>query len=186
MGRIARFNRPETGGWPHSGDKQIRRDVCRRGIGRQQEAPSLYRTAADLESLLPLGPIIRLVKGAYQEPASIAFPRKRDVDKNYFLLARRMLSPEARRAGMQAAMATHDRTLIRLITEFAEGAVVPRSEVRFQMLYGIRRAEQLRLARDAWRSAVLIAYGSYWFPWFMRRLAERPANLWFVARNLIG
>ena len=144
----------------------------------------LYRTREDLESLIPLGPAIRLVKGAYKEPHTVAFPRKRDVDENYFKLAQRMLSEYARTRGVRAAFGTHDRALIARIAAHALSIGLSKDAFQFQMLYGIQRQEQLRLARDGWRSTVLIAYGSYWFPWFMRRLAERPANVWFVARNL--
>lgn len=146
----------------------------------------LYRTANDLTALLPLGPAIRLVKGAYKEPPDRAFPRKRDVDENFFALAKQLLSDEARRAGVRAAIATHDRKLIGRAIEYAESGRLPKNSFEFQMLYGIQRAEQYRLAREGWRSIVLIAYGSYWFPWFMRRLAERPANVLFVVRNLLS
>lgn len=144
----------------------------------------LYRTAADLESLLPLGPAIRLVKGAYREPSDIAFPRKKDVDENFFKLATRLLSADARRARVRAAMATHDCHLIARIQEHAVASGLGKHDVEFQMLYGIQRGEQLRMAREGWRSIVLIAYGAYWFPWYMRRLAERPANVLFVVKNL--
>jgi proline dehydrogenase len=143
----------------------------------------LYRTKVDLENLLPLGAAIRLVKGAYREPREVAFPRKRDVDENFFALTQRLLSPEARRAGVRVAIATHDRNLIRRVSDFTG---VEKTAYEFQMLYGIQRAEQLRLAREGHRSRVLISYGSYWYPWFMRRLAERPANLTFVMRNLFS
>jgi proline dehydrogenase len=145
----------------------------------------LRRTERDLLSLLPLGPAIRLVKGAYREPPELAFPRKRDVDANFFALARRLLSEEARRNGVRAAMATHDRRLIRRIAEFAAASGIPPAETEFQMLYGIQRDEQRRLAREGYRMLVLISYGSFWFPWFMRRLAERPANLFFLVRHLV-
>jgi proline dehydrogenase len=146
----------------------------------------LYRTRADLEALLPLGPAVRLTKGAYNEPPGVAFPAKRSVDQNYFALAQQMLSPAARQAGSRAAFATHDRRLIQRISEFAAGSGLRRDDYEFQMLYGIQREEQLRLARDGYRSRVLISYGPHWYPWFMRRLAERPANVTFVLRNLIS
>jgi proline dehydrogenase len=146
----------------------------------------LYRTADDLAELMPLGPAIRLVKGAYKEPASIAFPRKRDVDENFFALTKTLLSEQARRAGVRAAIATHDVDLIRRIQELATSIGLAKESFEFEMLYGIQRAEQFRLAREGWRSTVLIAYGSYWFPWFMRRLAERPANVGFFLRNLFA
>jgi proline dehydrogenase len=146
----------------------------------------LYRTEKDLDTLIPLGASLRLVKGAYNEPAEIAFPKKNDVDENYFHLTQRLLSPEARRAGVRAAIATHDRTLIRRLTTWAAAQGIPNTQLEFQMLYGIQRAEQLRLAQEGYRSAVLISYGSFWFPWFMRRLAERPANILFLARNFFS
>ena len=146
----------------------------------------LYRTEKDLDTLIPLGASLRLVKGAYNEPAEIAFPKKNDVDENYFHLTQRLLSPEARRAGVRAAIATHDRTLIRRLTTWAAAQGIPNTQLEFQMLYGIQRAEQLRLAQEGYRSAVLISYGSFWFPWFMRRLAERPANVLFLARNFFS
>jgi proline dehydrogenase len=146
----------------------------------------LYRTEKDVASLISLGAAVRLVKGAYNEPAEIAFPKKSDVDENYFRLAQRLLGAEARSAGVRAAMATHDRRLIARIIEWSATQQIPKNELEFAMLYGIQRAEQLRLAREGYRSCVLISYGSYWFPWFMRRLAERPANVWFLARNLFS
>jgi len=145
----------------------------------------LYRTERDLLALLPLGPAIRLVKGAYREPPDRAFPRKRDVDANFFALAQKLLGAEARRNGVRAAIATHDRALIRRIADFAAASGIPRAETEFQMLYGIQREEQQRLAREGYRMLVLISYGSSWFPWFMRRLAERPANLLFLLRHLV-
>jgi proline dehydrogenase len=145
----------------------------------------LHRTREDLESLIPLGAAIRLVKGAYREPPEIALSLKKEIDENYFQLSRRLLSEEARRAGVRAAMGTHDPKLIRRIQEWAESNQLSRnSAVEFQMLYGIQRDLQLQLAREGWKSIVLIAYGDYWFPWFMRRLAERPANTLLVVRNL--
>ena len=146
----------------------------------------LYRTAKDVTDLIPLGPAIRLVKGAYKEPAHIAWRRKKDVDENYFALAKQMLSDEARAADLRAAFATHDRKLIQRILEYAESMRLDKNSYEFQMLYGIQREEQFRLARQGWKSIVLIAYGTYWFPWYMRRLAERPANVLFVLRNLFA
>jgi proline dehydrogenase len=146
----------------------------------------LYRTQKDLDSLIAIGAAVRLVKGAYNEPAEIAYPRKKDVDTSYMELAKRLLSPEARRAGVRAAIATHDRTIIASLIQWAAEQGVPKNRLEFQMLYGIQRAEQLRLAQEGYRSAVLISYGTFWYPWFMRRLAERPANVLFLARNFFG
>jgi proline dehydrogenase len=146
----------------------------------------LYRTADDLASLVPVGAAIRLVKGAYMEPRDRAFPRKKDVDENFFDLSKRLLGPEARAAGVETAIATHDLKLIRRIKDLAQALGLSKDSFQFQMLYGIQRAEQLRLAQEGWRSTALISYGTYWYPWYMRRLAERPANLWFVARSMFA
>jgi proline dehydrogenase len=144
----------------------------------------LHRTKGDVEKLIAAGAAVRLVKGAYREPPQIAIARKKDVDENYFALAQRLLSAEARINGVRAALATHDRELIAGIIAWADSEAVPRSSLEFQMLYGIQSAEQLRLAAAGFDSRVLIAYGAHWYAWFMRRLAERPANVWFVAKNL--
>lgn len=146
----------------------------------------LYRTGKDVESLIAMGAAVRLVKGAYSEPASIAYPKKEDVDENYFRLTQKLLSKEARSAGVRAAMATHDEMLIRRICGWREQEGIAKSGLEFQMLFGIRRGEQLRLAWEGYRTGVLISYGSFWFPWFMRRLAERPANVLFLARNFFS
>lgn len=146
----------------------------------------LRRTAADLESLLHLGPAVRMVKGAYREPPELAFPDKAEVDEQFFVLSTRLLSEEARRAGSWLAAGTHDRRLIARLQSWSAEHGLARDVFEFAMLFGIQRAEQLRLTRDGWRTRVLISYGSQWFPWYMRRLAERPANMLFVARSLFG
>ena len=106
------------------------------------------------------------------------------MDENYFQLAKTLLGQDARFEGIRAAIATHDRTLIQRVTAFANANQFPKNKLEFQMLYGIQRAEQLRLAAEGYRSIVLVAYGAFWFPWYMRRLAERPANVLFLLRNL--
>lgn len=146
----------------------------------------LYRTEADLASLIALGSGVRLVKGAYREPPERAFPKKSDVDQSFFRIAERLLSPEARAKGVRAIFGTHDAVLIRRIEELARSAKLPPESLEFQMLYGIRRQEQLRLAAAGYRFRVLISYGAAWFPWYMRRLAERPANILFVLRSLFA
>ena len=146
----------------------------------------LRRTEEDVRKLLPLGGALRLVKGAYNEPPEVAFPEKRDVDENYFRLAQALLGEHARRAGLRAAIATHDTHLIARIEAWAAANGLAKNQLEFQMLYGIQRAEQMRLAQEGCRSIVLVAYGKYWFPWYMRRLAERPANVWFLARNFFA
>jgi proline dehydrogenase len=145
----------------------------------------LRRSAADLESLLPLAPAIRLVKGAYREPPEIAYPKKADVDQNYFTLASRML--EAGRAdGTLTGIGTHDERLIDRLRLVIAERQVPRSRYEFEMLYGIQRPLQARLVREGAPLRVLISYGEFWFPWYMRRLAERPANVMFVAKSMLG
>lgn len=146
----------------------------------------LFRTAADLELLIAPGSGVRLVKGAYKEPPEKAFPKKADVDENYFRLAQRLLSPESRASGVRAIFGTHDAALIRRIEELARAEKLPPPALEFQMLYGIGRQEQLRLAAAGYRFRVLISYGAAWFAWYMRRLAERPANVLFVLRSLFG
>lgn len=146
----------------------------------------LRRTPADLESLLPLGAAIRLVKGAYAESADVAFAAKSDVDAAFFALTQRMFAADSIAAGNRPALATHDSRMIARIIQLSKTAKVPQSRFEFQMLYGIQRELQKQLARDGFAVNVLISYGTYWFPWYMRRLAERPANVWFVVRNIFG
>ena len=146
----------------------------------------LYRTKKDLAELLPLKPSIRLVKGAYNEAASVAFRRKADVDDNYFRLAEEMLRAKTAGQCVRAAFGTHDVPLIRRLADYVRAQGLPASELEVQMLYGIQRAEQERLAREGSRSIVLVAYGRYWYPWFVRRLAERPANVWFVLKSVVA
>jgi proline dehydrogenase len=144
----------------------------------------LYRTADDLASLLPLGGGIRLVKGAYREPSNIAYPRKKDVDENYFRLATQLLAATA--TGLRPVFGTHDRQLIDRILRHAEELRIARDAYEFHLLFGIQRDEQLRLAQAGHRVKTLISYGEQWFPWYMRRLAERPANLMFVAKSMFS
>jgi proline dehydrogenase len=146
----------------------------------------LYRTAEDLAALLPSGAAIRLVKGAYNELPGVAYPRKGDVDENFVRLAKRLLGAEARACGVRVGFGTHDLHLITRIRDFAEGAGVGKDAYEVQMLYGIRREDQGRLAASGHRVRILVSYGTDWFPWYMRRLAERPANLGFVLRSLVA
>jgi proline dehydrogenase len=146
----------------------------------------LHRTKDDLSKLLPMRPSIRLVKGAYNEPPEVAFPRKQDVDDNYFALAKEMLIAKKENRCVRAAFGTHDLALIRRISEFASMEGLAKAGLEVQMLYGIQRAEQERLANAGCTSIVLVSYGSCWYPWFVRRLAERPANLWFMLRNVFA
>ena len=162
--------------------RAIRADHPRFGVCLQSY---LHRTPDDLESLIPLGPAIRLVKGAYAEPPEIALPAKTDVDQAFFDQAVRMLAPDARAAGLRAGLATHDMALIRRIDEWAEANGVGTDAYEYQMLYGIADKEQRRLAAEDKGIRVLISYGVHWFPWYVRRLAERPANIGFVLRSML-
>ena len=146
----------------------------------------LYRTEKDVETLIPLGSAIRIVKGAYLEPPDVAFPKKADVDENFYRLCVRLLAPDAQKEGALLHIATHDTALAERLSSYLAHNRVPNSAYEFAMLYGIQRQQQLRLAREGQRLRVLISYGEYWFPWYMRRLAERPANVWFVAKNMFG
>ena len=146
----------------------------------------LHRSAVDIDKLALAGVAIRLVKGAYLEPPSVAIPHKRDVDDNYFKLATRLLTTSARAGGPMIHLATHDRVLIGRLETYIRTECIPDSIYEYAMLYGIQTALQERLAADGRHVRVLISYGANWFPWYMRRLAERPANVWFVARNLVG
>ena len=140
----------------------------------------LKRSESDVEKLLSEGIRIRLCKGAYKEPASIAFEKKEDVDANYIRLVKILL-----KSGIYHGLATHDENMIRAAQEFATRESVPHDGFEFQMLYGIRRDLQQRLVREGWRMRVYIPFGTEWYPYFMRRLGERPANVIFIARNLL-
>jgi proline dehydrogenase len=145
----------------------------------------LYRTEQDVESLVPLGAAIRMVKGAYLEPPEVAYPKKADVDERFHKLSCRLLAQDARQAGGLLHMATHDPVLVGRLVSFIDAQQVPSSAYEFAMLYGIQRPLQQKLVADKRPVRVLIAYGEYWFAWYMRRLAERPANVWFVVKNLL-
>jgi proline dehydrogenase len=140
----------------------------------------LRRSPDDLERVLPLQPNLRIVKGAYLEPASIALPEKRDVDLAYVRLVERGL-----RGGAYVAVATHDERIIRHVQAFAAREGVPGERYEFQMLYGVRPALQRSLAGQGYEVLVATPYGPDWYPYLMRRLAERPANLLFFLRNLV-
>jgi proline dehydrogenase len=146
----------------------------------------LHRTHTDIEQLLGSTTALRLVKGAYKEPAEVAMQSKSDVDANYLKCATTLL--EAARAGHVGyvpAFATHDVAIINTINQRAKEMGVGREAYEFQLLYGINRAQQQKLASEGYRLRVLISYGSAWFAWYMRRLAERPANVWFVVKSLV-
>jgi proline dehydrogenase len=140
----------------------------------------LRRSERDVDELLQRGARIRLCKGAYKEPPSVAFPRKADVDANYLRLAEKLLA-----SGGYHAFATHDSKLIEAVKELARARRIGPDQFEFQMLHGIRRGLQRHLVRQGYRVRVYVPYGHQWYPYFMRRLAERPANLLFLMRNLL-
>ena len=140
----------------------------------------LYRSEKDLASLLPLKPNLRIVKGAYLEPPEIAYPKKVDVDRNYLRLAERMVQE-----GGHTAIATHDERIITHMIEFTQRHNIGRDRFEFQMLYGVRPQLQLDLVGRGYTVLVATPFGRDWFPFFMRRLAERPANVFFILRNLL-
>lgn len=140
----------------------------------------LYRSEKDIEDLLKLNARIRLCKGAYKEPPSVAFPDKSDVDANYVKLTGLLLS-----SGIYHGLATHDQNMISSAILYAKQQGISSDNYEFQMLYGIRRDLQEKLVREGYRMRVYVPYGRYWYPYFMRRLAERPANIWFVLRNVM-
>ncbi len=145
----------------------------------------LLRTEKDLERLSGISPCIRLVKGAYSEPPSAAFKEKTDVDKNYFRLAEKLLGL-VKSEGIRAVFGTHDLNLVNNILKLGDDLEVERDKREFHMLYGIKTNEQHRLAKEGYKIRVLISYGSSWYPWYVRRLAERPANVGFVLKNLFS
>lgn len=145
----------------------------------------LRRTPADLHALLPLKPAIRLVKGAYDEPAAIAFRKRDEVSAAFQSLCVQML-PHAAKGELRLGMGTHDTALIERIAGHAAGVGIGKDAFEVEMLYGIRQDEQLRLAKEGYRVLALIAYGHAWYAWYMRRLAERPANVWFALRQIFG
>ena len=140
----------------------------------------MRRAESDIEKLLSQGIRIRLCKGAYKEPPEIAFQAKSEVDANYVKLMKILV-----KSGIYHGLATHDERIINKAKSFATRENIPRDAFEFQMLYGIRRDLQRRLAREGWRMRVYIPFGTAWYPYFMRRLAERPANVLFVAKNLL-
>ncbi|HYU14691.1 MAG TPA: proline dehydrogenase family protein [Candidatus Acidoferrum sp.] len=144
----------------------------------------LYRSAKDVDELIELGSAVRLVKGAYLEPPSVAFPKKKDVDRSFFELAARLL-PDGARGSSLLHIATHDIGLQEKLRQVIAERAVAADRYEFAMLYGIQSGRQEQLTRDGARTRCLISYGEHWFPWYMRRLAERPANVWFVARNML-
>jgi proline dehydrogenase len=145
----------------------------------------LHRTAADVEALLPLGPKIRLVKGAYKESPAVAWQKRPDVDASYLSLCVAMLTHLKDGRDIFLGMGTHDVALIEKVAAAAESMGLSRGAFDIEMLYGIRADQQRRLKGEGYNVRVLIAYGDYWFPWYMRRMAERPANVVFALRQML-
>jgi proline dehydrogenase len=162
--------------------RAVRKDHENVGVALQAY---LHRTPSDLEALLPLKPIIRLVKGAYLEPGEVALAKKREVDAAYHVLVKRLL--RERKVGRvgRPSIATHDTRIIGDVTRMARELELPKDAYEFAMLYGIGTGQQRHLLGQRYRLRVLISYGEAWFPWYMRRLAERPANLLFVAKQMV-
>jgi proline dehydrogenase len=140
----------------------------------------LFRSEADIHQLMEDGIRVRLCKGAYQEPAAIAFPKKHDTDTNYVRLAGILLS-----SGLYHGIATHDEAMIEAVKNYARNTGIGADKFEFQMLYGVRRDLQRRLVREGYNVRVYVPFGREWYPYFMRRLAERPANVFFLAKNLL-
>ncbi|MGQ0649732.1 MAG: proline dehydrogenase family protein [Gemmatimonadaceae bacterium] len=159
--------------------EQLKARYPRTGLALQAY---LYRTPKDLERLMPLNPVIRLVKGAYAEPPSVAFPAKKDTDAQYVSLGETMLEASAK-GGALPIFGTHDMTIVNRLVGRARSMQLTKERYEVHMLYGIRSAEQRNLAASGVGVRCLISYGANWFPWYMRRLAERPANVWFVVRS---
>jgi proline dehydrogenase len=145
----------------------------------------LRRSEADVRRLVARGASVRLVKGAYAEPPEVAFPDKADVDASFARLARLLLSAEARATGVYPAFATHDPAMIAAVRRLARRSAAPPEAYEFQMLLGVRRDLQVGLAREGLQVRIYVPYGGQWYPYFMRRLAERPANLLFLLRSLL-
>lgn len=140
----------------------------------------LRRTYTDAQELVKLPARIRICKGAYNEPPEVAFPDKKDVDENYVQVMQLLLS-----SGIYHGIATHDPKMIEATIDFSQREGIPKEAFEFQMLYGVRRDLQRQLAKDGYNIRVYVPYGKHWYPYFMRRLAERPANIWFVLKNLL-
>jgi proline dehydrogenase len=143
----------------------------------------LYRSEEDVRKLLAEGAWVRVVKGAYKEPPTVAYPQKAGVDAAFVRLAELLLSDDARQRGAHLAAATHDDAMIAAVQRYVAAHNLPKDAFEFQLLYGIRRERQEQLVAQGYRVRVYVPYGTAWYPYFMRRLAERPANLWFFVSN---
>jgi len=162
--------------------KKIKRQYDNVGLCLQTY---LYRTMKDIEQMMDINPAIRLVKGAYKEPETVAFKSKKKVDENFFKISEFLLE-KIKELNWRSAFATHDMNLVKRIENEGARLGIEKSNLEFHMLYGIKSFEQLKLAANGYKVRVLISYGEAWFPWYMRRLAERPANVGFVLKNLLS
>lgn len=140
----------------------------------------LRRTAQDVDEMIGLAARVRLCKGAYKEPATVAFPNKADVDANYVACMEQLME-----RGNYPGIATHDEKILEHAKEYARKKAIGPERFEFQMLYGVRRDLQFKLRKEGWNVRVYVPYGTHWYPYLMRRLAERPANLWFILGNMI-
>ena len=163
--------------------EQVRASYPNVGVVVQAYLRRAQRDVA--ERLIPAGASVRLCKGAYKEPPDVAFALKSEVDENYKRLADLLLSEPARAKGVRTAIATHDEAMIRHVKEKVGRGQIGKGDFEFQMLYGIRRDLQRSLAREGYRVRIYVSYGTQWYPYFMRRLAERPANILFLAKNIL-
>lgn len=163
--------------------EELRQDFANVGTVIQSY---LYRTEDDMRSLAEVGATIRLCKGAYKEPPSIAFPEKADVDANYVKCMKFFMEEAYRKQGAYLKIATHDQAIIDAALDYVKTNDIPSDQFEFQMLYGIRTQTQMELKNQGYRVRVYVPYGTQWYPYFMRRLAERPANLWFILKNLFA
>ena len=145
----------------------------------------LYRTEQDVSRLIEKGAWVRLCKGAYAEPSEIAFAAKADTDANFVRLMQQLLSQEARQNGVYVGIATHDEKMIAATTAFGQSQGIRPDEFEFQMLFGVRRELQERMVAQGYQMRIYVPYGTAWYPYFVRRLAERPANLWFFISNFL-
>ena len=145
----------------------------------------LYRTMEDLKDMIVLNPNIRLVKGAYKEPSSVAFKKLTQVNENYLKLSEYLLQ-QIKAKNIRVAFATHDLNLQEQIKKSELNLGLNKLNIEFQMLYGIKKEAQYKLATEGYKIRTLISYGKHWYPWYMRRLAERPANVWFVLKNIFN
>lgn len=162
--------------------RTLREDYGYNNVGTVIQA-YLYRSEADMKALAAEGAFVRLCKGAYKEPSELAFPQKSDVDANFVKLTELFLTLEAQQAGAYLGIATHDEKMIAAAKCYIQANKVPQEYFEFQMLYGIRGKLQEQLRDEGYKVRIYVGYGTEWYPFFMRRLAERPANLWFILSN---